>query len=284
MSTVSRWFTEGRGFALGIVTSGNSIGMVIFSPISAYFISHFGWQTSYFLLSLIAFVTMIPCALLLKRPHDRRNPMPRDTGLEKDDSTPEFSLAQAVKVNSFWLMIGNLFLLSACAFGVLTHIVPHAIDIGIDPIRAASILSFIGIGSILGRLVMGRASDSMGSKRGMFIAALLMGASLLWLMGSSNLWMLFVFSILFGFAFGATAPLNAALIGDTFGLRHVGMIMAIITTGWQSGAAAGPALTGYLFDLTGSYSLAFLSGAIAALLGAVLIIFLKKTKGAGLNI
>ena len=137
-------------------------------------------------------------------------------------------------------------------------------------------LSFIGIGSLLGRLVMGGVSDRLGSKRGMLIASLLMGISMLWLFGSSNLWMLFLFTFVFGFAFGATAPLNAALIGDTFGLRHVGLIMGVIEMGWESGAATGPALAGYVFDITGGYSLAFLGAGLAALLAAALIIPIKK--------
>jgi len=276
MSTVSRWFTKGRGLALGIVAAGNGMGMIVFSPISAYLISCFGWQSSYYILSLIAFFTMIPCALLLKNPPDSGNLTSRDTNLNENNTVQELSLTQAVKVSSFWLMIGNLFFLSACAFSVLTHIVPHAIDIGFEPIRAASMLSFIGIGSLLGRLIMGGISDRVGSKRGMFIASLLMGISMLWLFGSSNLWMLFIFTFVFGFAFGATAPLNAALIGDTFGLRHVGLIMGVIEMGWESGAASGPALAGYIFDITGGYSWAFLGAGLAALLAAVFIIPIKK--------
>ena len=276
MSTVTRWFPKGKGFALGIVTSGPSIGMIVFSPISAFLISHYGWKNSYSILSLVAFFTMIPCSLLLRKSSAKVNSLPNDTSKEKGDTAYGFSPGQAVRMSSFWLMIGMLFVLSACAYCVLTHIVPHAIDIGIDPIKAASMLSFIGLGGLLGRLGMGRASDSIGSKKGMLIAALLMGSSMLWLMGSLNLWMLFVFSMIFGFAFGATAPLNAALIGDTFGLRHIGLIMAIIEIGWESGAASGPALAGYIFDITGSYSKAFLGSAIASFLGAVLTILIKR--------
>ena len=280
MSTVSRWFPKSKGFALGIVTSGPSIGMIVFSPISAFLISHYGWRNSYSILSLIAFFTMIPCSLVLRKSHAKASPLPDDTNKEKVDNAYGLSPSQAVRMSSFWLMIGILFLLSACAYCVLTHIVPHAIDIGIDPIKAASMLSLIGLGGLLGRLGMGRASDSIGSKKGMLIAALLMGASVLWLMGSFNLWMLYVFSMIFGFAFGATAPLNAALIGDTFGLRHIGLIMAIIEIGWESGAAFGPALAGYIFDITGSYSKAFLATAIASFLGALLIILIKRPSGA----
>ena len=175
-------------------------------------------------------------------------------------------------------MIFVLFLLSASAYAVLTHIVPHAIDLGISPIEAASMLSLIGIGTLLGRLLMGRISDSIGSKRGMLICALLMGAAMLWLVGSSGLWMLYIFTIAFGFGFGATAPLNAALIGECFGLRHVGLIMGAIEIGWELGAACGPPLAGYVFDVLGGYSHAFLAGSVASFVSSVLIQLIRLPK------
>lgn len=277
MSTVSRWFTTRRGLALGIVSSGNSIGMIVISLISAYLISSYGWQNSYFILSLAAFFILIPCALLLKKP-PLTITVPPATGGKHDDKAPELSLSQATKHKSFWLLLVILFLVSSCSYSLLTHVVPHTIDIGISPIKAASMLSLIGIGSLMGRLVMGKASDSIGSKQGFLICALLLGTTMLWLVGISNIWMLYIFTIVFGFAFGATAPLNAALIGESFGLRHVGLIMGVIEIGWELGAASGPALAGYIFDISGSYSPAFMGGGIAALLATILLLFLGKPK------
>ena len=277
MSTVSRRFAKRRGLALGIVSTGGAIGMIIMAPISAYFISGYGWHISYLFLSLIAFFTFIPCSLLLKRPPGEIAALP-DVGEQNYNEAGGFSLLQAAKTRSFWLLIFLLFLLSSCAFVVIAHVVRHAIDLGINPIEAASLVSFIGIGSVLGRLVMGRVSDSIGGKQALLISTLLMAGAMLWLTASSDLRMLYLFTIVFGFAFGATAPLNAALIGDSFGLRHVGLIMGVIDIGWEVGAAAGPALAGYAFDVGGSYAPAFLGGMIAALMAAVLTLFLRIPK------
>lgn len=279
MSTVSRWFTQRRGMALGIVTAGSSLGMIFVSPISAYLIAGYGWQRSYFFLSLAVFLVMIPCAFLLKEPPASTAIFPTDPAGERKNSEPvDLSLSQAIRIRSFWLIMFMLLLVSTGSYIVLTHVVPHAIDLGLSPIKAASMLSFIGIGTLVGRLIMGRISDSMGSKGGMLICALLLGAAMFWLLGSSKLWMLYLFTIVFGFGFGATAPLNAALIGDSFGLRHVGLIMGVIEIGWELGAACGPAVAGYVFDVVGSYSYAFLGGGVAALLAAVLIQLTPRPK------
>ena len=112
----------------------------------------------------------------------------------------------------------------------------------------------------------------------MLIASLLIWTTMWWLLASSNLGMLFGFAIAFGFAFGATGPLNAGLIGDCFGLRHVGLIMGVIEIGWASGAAFGPAFAGYVFDIGGSYSFAFLGGGVAALLAAAFIPFISMAE------
>jgi predicted MFS family arabinose efflux permease len=199
-------------------------------------------------------------------------------GAEKMSNGGGLSLSEVVRRQSFWLMIAILFLFAAASYSVHTHLVPHAIDMGIPSVKAATLLSTIGIGSILGRLVMGKASDSIGSRWGMFISAVLLGIAMFWLIISSNLRMLYPFTLAFGFAFGATAPLNAALIGDLFGLRHVGLIMAVIEMGWESGAALGPAVAGYAFDVLGLYFHVFLGGAVAALISAALILMLEKKK------
>ena len=277
MSMVSRRFVKRRGLALGIVSSGGGMGMILMAPISASLISGYGWHTACLLLSLIAFFTMIPCALLLGRLSGEVAALP-DVEEQHYNEPGGFSLLEAAKTRSFWLLFLILFLLSFCVYAVITHIVPHAIDLGVNPIQAASMISFIGIGSVLGRLVMGRVSDSIGGKQGLVITALLLAGAMLWLIGSSNLWMLYLFTIIFGFSFGATAPLNAVLIGDSFGLRHVGLIMGVVDIGWSVGAACAPALAGYIFDIGGSYAPAFIGGIVTALVAAVLTLFLRMPK------
>lgn len=277
MSTVSRWFTERRGLALGIVSCGASLGMIVVSPISAYLASNYGWRHSYFFLSFAAFFVIIPCAFLLKKP------LPETIGTADIGETNlaevhSLNLIKAMKVKNFWLLISVLFFLSACIYAVIAHIVPHSIDLGISSIEAASMLSLIGAGSLLGRLVMGRVSDIIGSKRSMLICSLSLFATTLLLVGSSKLWLFYLVTVVFGFSFGGTAPLNAALIGDCFGLRNLALIMGVIEFGWEAGAAIGPAIAGYVFDITKSYSLAFLGGSISALLASVCLFIIRRPK------
>ncbi|MFC2068090.1 MFS transporter [Chloroflexota bacterium] len=288
LSIAQRWFAKGRGLAVGIVASGAGIGIALVSPLSAWLIADYDWQTSYFILALIAFFTIIPCALLLKGAPSETTVLPgsKKLGTSKSGAvdrqrygeTGDYSLPQAAKTNVFWFVLFFRFLLACCVFIVITHIVPHAIDIGITPIRAALMLSFIGGANVLGMLLMGRTSDRIGRKKALLICTLLLAVAMLWVVWSDTLWMLYIFAVVFGFSMGGTAPSLNALIGDTFGMGHIGVIMAVLDAPWGIGAAVGPALAGYIFDISGSYVFAFLTGMVAALLITVLLLLLRAPK------
>jgi len=288
MATVTRWFKKRRGLALGVVSSGASIGMMVMGPVSAYLISDYGWQTACLIIGLMGFFIVIPCGLLLRRSPSEIATPPKSEKLEATNrgspveqhyNEPEgLSPSQSVKTRNFWLLVFIMFLFSSCAFLVMTHLVPHVIDLGTNPIQAASLLSFIGGGGVIGRIIMGRVSDSIGRKRAYIICPLLLAGAMLWLIESSDLWMFYLFAAVFGFAFGGIGPINAAFIGDAFGLRHIGVIMGLADVGWQSGAAVGPFLAGYIFDISDSYGFAFFAGMIASLSVAILVLFLRTPK------
>lgn len=279
VSAASRWFKERRALAIAIVTSGVGFGTLFMSPIASYLITGYGWRTSYMILALIAFCIMVPCSLFLRKaPSETAVPardkkaegINQDAAGEQNDEPEGFSLLQAIRTRSFWLLMCVWFFYSFCLFVVMTHIVRHAIDLGTTDMQAALILTFMGAANIPSRILMGIATDRFGKKRIAVICGLFMAGAMLWLTGSSSLWMLYVFAIVFGAAYGGLAPPTVAIVGDTFGLRHIGVIFGALEIGWAAGAAVGPALAGYIFDTTSSYYLAFLLGMIGMLIVVVL--------------
>ena len=89
--------------------------------------------------------------------------------------------------------------------------------------------------------------------------------------------MLYVFATIFGFAYAGLTPPITAMVGDTFGIQHIGLIIGTLEIGWGLGAATGPALAGYIFDVSGSYFLAFLITMVAMLIATILVLFMKTT-------
>lgn len=281
MATASRWFVKKRGLAVAIVGSGSGLGMLVMTPIAAHLISVYSWQTAFLILGLIAFFTISPSALLLRKSPAMVATLPDDEKMvtsnlaasqEKSSNQPEdFSLLQAAKTKNYWLVFFVWLLYSLCLHLVLTHLVPHATDLGISSMKAAAILTLLGGTSIPGRLLMGRVSDIIGRKQAGIISALFMAGAMFLLMGGQNLLTLYLFGVIFGLSYGAIDPPVVAIVGDIFGLRHIGVILGGLVVGWSAGAAIGPALAGYIFDVSGNYVFAFLVGAVAMLIVAGLI-------------
>jgi len=288
MATTSRWFAKRRGLALAIVGSGAGLGIIVMAPIAAHLISNYGWQTAYFIIGLIALFTMIPSALLLRRTPTTEELLFEQAGLtatnlaaprEQLPNEPEaFSLPQAAKTKNFWLVFFVWLLYAFCLHLVLVHLPPHAIDLGLSSMKAAALLTLLGGTSIPGRIFAGRVSDIIGRKKPAIICALFMGGMMLLLALRSDLWVLYVFAVIFGLFYGGIDAPLVALVGDIFGLRHIGVIMGVLVVGWGAGAAIGPALAGRIFDVSGNYTFAFLACVIAMLVAAVLILLVRQPK------
>ena len=284
-SFATRWFARRRGFALSIVSSGVGLGSILIAPVAANLIATYGWRTSYIAIGAMSLVIMAPLSFLFKKApgtaavsaNERRKESanPRATEETGGDAV-EFSALQAIKTRNFRLIFVIWFFYSFCLFMVMTHIVPHAIDLGIGLLQAASLLSVSGLANIPARLLMGVASDRFGRKPTALICASVMLVSMLWLSVATDLWMLYVFAVVFGAAYGGLSPPVTAIVGDTFGVRHIGFIFGLLEVGWVCGAAIGPALAGYIFDVTGRYYLAFLCGAAAALMLVVVLLIMKR--------
>lgn len=287
-STVSRWFDKRRGFAVGIASSGGAAGTVVMAPFATYLISSFDWRTAFIVLGLIAWLIVISMSILLRKD-------PGDIGLLPDDVKPEaakiklqnnvnstqltgLSLLEASRTSNFWFLGLVWLLLSLSVHLILTHVIPHAIDLGISPIDAAVILSLIGGADILGRVVVGRVSDNIGRKAPAITCALLQFGALIWLIWIRDLWIFYLFAVVFGFSWGGVGSQVTVLIGDIFGVRSIGAIMGAIAVGWTIGAAIGPAVGGIVFDVSGSYLTAFAIGAVSMLIAALFVALISSER------
>jgi MFS transporter, OFA family, oxalate/formate antiporter len=274
LAAVSKLFTKQRGLALGIALSGEGVGTLAIAPIATFLITSFNWRVAYWIIGPVAGAIVIGLALFLKQlPRHSESPSPFRTS--SGSPTPSFTVLEAMKTTSFWLL-GTVYLtLSFNYYLALTHIVPDAIDLGITAARAAIIVSLIGGFTIPGRLVIGWASDRINRKKLAILCALIEVLTMIWLLWSSSFWMFCVFAVVFGFTFGGLSNLMATLIGDTFGMANIGTMTGFLVVGFTIGAAMGPALGGIIYDSMGSYFIAFLTGiGIAGL--AVLCLTLTK--------
>ena len=275
----SRWFIKHRGLMTGIVIAGIGTGTIVTPVVAEKLITAFQWRESFIIIGLIALVIGIPAAFFLKRD-------PSVIGLtalgekevgtvRKADRENGMTFKEAVRTRQFWVISFTCMFFGYCVQGVLLHIVPAARSLGIDSGIAAFIISFLGLGSILGRVFLGSLSDRIGEKN-TFILALVLGLlSVLSLQIITSPWMFYIFGVVFGLGYGAVITLMTLMPARVFGLLAIGTLVGSITFIYTIGGSLGPILTGYIFDVTGSYRLAFVIFAILAVCAIIMASMLK---------
>jgi len=282
LSTTARWFVARRSMMTGIVLTGTGIGTLIAPPVATRLISTYDWRISYIILGSIVLIVVVLTAQLLRRDPAQMGQMPygANMGVEKRSiQKPEgFSLREACYSRQFWMVLAILFFYGICFYAIIIHIVPHITDIGISATGAANILATSGGLAIVGRLILGSYADRIGNRRAIMIGFILMSASLFWLFSATEVWMLYLFAVVFGFAYGGMGASESPLVAGLFGLRSHGLILGVLSGGFTIGGALGPFLSGYIFDVNGSYQLAFLLCAAFGIAGFIITALLKPIK------
>jgi len=184
-----------------------------------------------------------------------------------------------VHTRAFWLLLAIIIFWSICLQMVMAHIYRHAtVLLSILAVVAANFLVVIGISSIIGRPVMGAVSDRLGGNLTLTVCLILQALGMFWLLRATDIWMLYLFAAIFGFAYGGCVPQLPVIAGKFFGLKSIGAIVGVQMLGVAIGGAIGPVLGGYVFDVKGSYYLAFIVGGICTILALILLAFMKVPK------
>jgi MFS family permease len=190
------------------------------------------------------------------------------------------TLAQALTDARFWCLNVSWLLLGGTIFMFSVHAVPFARDQGAPLAIAALALTAYGVGSVIGRLVSGALSDRLGTRATIGAGYVVELAALGMLVALPTPGLLLLAMTLFGVGAAATDNTLVKVIPDVFGLRAIGAIMGALTLGWRSGAALGPAVAGFLYDVTGSYAAPFLAAPGLVVVSWVLFTLASSRAGA----
>jgi MFS family permease len=273
LSTVARWFPHRRGFMTGITKVGTGAGQLTFPLLASSLIVGFGWRRAFLIIGAAAIVLLLTIALALKKKPDTVVRESDETLGSPDSNNLTFS--QAAKTAQLWLLcIVNMIVL-VCLMSVMVHIAAHAKDIGMTAYKSAGVLSAIGAASMIGRFITGMIIDRIGSKRAMVLSLVILLIGLVVLNTTTAFAMLYLFAFIYGFAHGSYFTVLSPIVAEYFGLTAHGALFGLMVFFGCTGGAAGPIMTGYLFDTFGSYSLPFLLFLLFSGAGLLLIFFLK---------
>lgn len=283
-ATVIRWFVRRRGLALGLASSGISFAAVVGPPIAVVLIQAADWRKALLIMGAGAAVLMLAASRLMHRD-------PESIGLVPDaasDSVPETVLEQegwtlkaARRTSAFWVLMACLFITWLAIFVPFVHLTGHALERGLSPVESALLLTFIGVGGLLGRVIGGGMTDRFGRLPGIVIAILLQTSAFAGFTISDSFLWLAVWAMAFGVGYSGVSVLFPALFGDLFGRAHAGAIVGFVFAVGGGSAAAGPYFAGAVFDATGGYQVAFITCAVLNLVALALLAFLRPPGSMG---
>jgi MFS family permease len=260
---VQRDFQDKLGLALGIVSSGVGVGMLLVVPLTQLLIDAYGWRTAFRVLAAICVLWIVPSSIFLARQAPARRPAPQPAATAPNPPSTT-TLAEAMRGTPFWLMLAAFFFGNVCSQTLHVHQVAYLVDQGVTAIIAASVVGVVGAASIVGKTGGGWLSDRV-EREFVYLAGIAIlvvaVAALAALAGAPARWAIYGYAVLLGLGYSVTASLIPAMVSDRFSGPHFGTIVGVGLMGSAAGSAIGPLLAGYLFDHTGSYRLAF---AIAA--------------------
>jgi MFS family permease len=274
---IARWFAERRGSMMGIAFSGMGAGVLVMGPLTQWLIDAYGWRMAYVALGVgtLAILGPIVAFGVWDSPgagRAWRSPaaesraaavrVPADAGA---------SIGDALGSRPFWALFFAYLCTPLAVFPVVTHQVAFAIDQGFPRLFVAGIFGLTGLLSVVGRIAFGVAADRIGRAPSATISYACTAVGTLCLL-SLETWRhaapLYAYAILFGLGFGARGPIITAIASQLFQGRRFGAIYGILSVGNGIGGGVAPWFGGAIYDLTGSYRIAFLIAVGFCALGA----------------
>ena len=260
---VASWFLRRRGLALGIASTGTSLGGLLFPPLLTLAIERFGWRGAVLAMavSLVAIALPILALTVVGRPEER--------GLGPDGDPPPpvgargsapahallgfRTLLRDRNFLAITLAIGSVF---AILGGLLTNLHAYATDLGISAERASLLLSSFSAFGIAGKLGFGAIADRRDKRSLVWIAMAMLAAFLGVLLAEPSFGWLALGTAIGGLAIGGFLPLWGALIADCFGREAFGRVMGLMGPLMLPLNVSAVQLAPWSFDSTGSYRLA----------------------------
>jgi MFS family permease len=280
---LTNWFKERRGTVLGLATAGMELGGVIMTLLSAHLISTNGWRAAYVVLALPVFIVVLPLIFIVVRARPETRSSDVVTGGEGPALSPNpligaeegLEVGEAFRKRSFWLLGVAQFCFGLGVAGALIHLVPLMLQARYSASSAALALSSVHALITVGKPTMGALGDHIGARKALAAGFAICGLGVV-LMGDAARTPVLALGIFF-YAFMLATPiaLVPVILLDIAGPRSLGTLFGLLFFVQTIGAAIGPIIVGWIFDITGSYmagytlSAAIFLGAAVSILGCI---------------
>ena len=282
IADTSHWFLKRRGIAVALIASGNYFSGAIWPPLFNSTLQSDGWRDVYWILALSTVFIMIPLSFLLTKKISEETARISDAA--SSDKRQNVSISP--KALTILLSIAGIGCCVAMSMPQV-HIVAFCIDLGFGPAVGAEMLSLMLIGGIISRLINGMLADKLGGVYTLLIGSTLQCIALFLYLPFDGLVSLYIVSLVFGLSQGGIVPSYAIIIREYLPGVDAGTRVGFVMMCTIMGMAIGGWMSGWIYDLTGSYAAAFWNGIVWNFLNIAIVLFLitrnQKTKNMGLQ-
>jgi len=309
MTALNKWFNRKRGTAMGLAGEGSFLGGLVLVPLLAWSVSpsNYGWSTTALWIGVAFIAIAWPLSKMIRNEPGEYGQLPDgdhqkehesgavsacSTSLDTEygpqtDHTPSadysssgnslnFTARQAMHTRAFWLITFGHALSSMLIATLTVHMVPLLTDQGMSLQKAAYVWAVLMAAGAVFQLIGGYLSDRYPRNRILFVFAALQAAGFLLAAFVHSLPMAILFALVYGAGFGGRVPITTAIRGDYFGDRAFATITGISMAPLHAFMVAAPLFAAFMFDSTGTYTLAFLIlGGLGSMSG-FLFLFAKK--------
>lgn len=278
IADISHWFVKRRGIAVAIAASGNYLSGAIWPLLLSGILADYGWRMAYVVLAVLTLILVIPLSLLLRRP------FPADAMAHAE--TLSQTRARSVQFTPRQLQMMLALAGVGCCVAMSmpqVHIVAYCVDLSFGPIVGAEMLSLMLMGGVVSRLISGLVADKLGGVITLLIGSTLQCIALFLYLPFDGMISLYTVSLIFGLSQGGIVPSYALIVREYLPAKEAGARVGFVIMATIFGMALGGWMAGWIYDVTGSYQLAFINGIIWNLMNFAIIMLILVKSRAGLS-
>jgi MFS family permease len=269
-AATTSWFTRNRSLAVSLVSAGLALGTTLVAPLARWLIVTHDWRFAMSTLGVIAWVVILPAALLLRPAPTAEGETAAAPASRTSVAAVGMTVGQALKTPVFWSLALANFACCAAHSGPIFHMVSYAADCGVAPLTAATVLGAAGLAALSGRIICGLLADRAGAKRTLVACLSLQAVAIALYLVARDLDTLYAVSMLFGLSYGGAMPLYAILVREYFPAKIMGSVFGIVAMISTLGMALGPPVGGWLFDRFGGYGWLYVASSTIGIAGVLI--------------
>jgi len=257
IADISHWFVRRRGIAVAIVASGNYLSGALWPILLAEVLAESGWRAVYIVMAAVTLAAVIPLAFALRR----RLPQEVQTAAQNTSLVNALTVGLSPRALQYLLGFAGIGCCVAMSMPQV-HIVAYCVDLGFGPAVGAQMLSLMLLCGVASRIISGLVADLLGGVRTLLIGSCLQCLALFLYLPSGGMVSLYVVSLVFGLSQGGIVPSYALVVREYMPAKEAGARVGFVLMATILGMALGGWLSGVTYDLSGSYTLAFVNGII----------------------